>query len=486
MAALTPLLAAFFSFLVIVLPPIYAFLAFCCAIFTYPLRMTVPLGPADFSLGRIVVLPLLAAAIFRHKLLRNFKVNAMDFAVVGVWLFSTLAAYTTMPASTVTERQGGIFFDTIFTYLAARLIVRTKQDFMKFIKGAVIIASPLAIIGMIEALTGFNPYRKLLPYYGMGFAELADGLGGANREKRMGLFRATGSFNIHISWGLFFAALAPMAAGLWRQQKVMSRPKVVVFTGLMLMGLVSSASSAPLFAIVTAAIVIAAYPWRRFWPVLAILFLGSMVFVEVYSNRHFYHVFTRLALNGETAYYRIQLFEQTFNGGMRNHWLFGYGYVGVGPGTDNTNFNFQYKDLVNIYIYYLVRYGLVGLMPFIIMNVLFYRRIYQGAIIARNFADKWTIWCFAAAFIGWNVAMMTVGALAQTEIIMSMLIGIAANLPRMMALERFAEVPAREPVLEPKERPARVRGAPRQPWKSKYRQRVEAGAGAGAARRRHA
>jgi hypothetical protein len=491
--ALTGGLAFFFSVLAFALPPVGALMAFTCALFTYPTRMTLPIGTADFTLGRFVIIPLLLNAILRQKRLRNFKPNAMDAVVVILWGGCTLAALMTMPTATVLERQGGIFFDNVMPYFAVRLLITSKAEFLKYVKYLAILGVPLALIGITESLTMKNPYHLLRPFYGMGFsteaieAALREGV----NEKRMGLYRASGSFDIHISWGLFFAALWPICLGLLHQ-KVVSRERVLLLTAILIVGLISSASSAPLFALITACLMIVAYPYRRAWPVLVVSVLLMLIFVEVYSNRHFYHVLTRLALNKETAYYRIGLFEQTFGGGMDGHWVFGYGYVGVGPGTDNSNFPFLYRDLVNIYIFYLVRYGLVGLAPFIALNVLYYRRLVQAAVIARTYADKWTIWCFGTALVSWNVAMMTVGALAQTEIFFAMLLGIACNLPVIMAAESVQSVPAHEPVrgTAPISATALVRSrhyrsgpsAPRPPWKSKFRQRIEAG---GALKRRH-
>lgn len=472
MEYLTGLLGFLGAIIAFSLTPIYGLVTFCGFLFLYPQRMVTKIGVADFTTGRIVVLGLLANAIFRAKLLQKLKFNLIDLFFVLVFICISLSALRTMPAAAVIVRQGGLLFDTLMPYLAVRLILTSKEDLLKFIKGVAIIGVPLSLMGLYECTTGKSPIRFLTPYYGMGFStrvlSVAERMVGSN-GKRMGIFRASGTFGIHISFGLFFAAIGPMFMGFWKYPKE-KKVTVAVISGLLLVGLFTSASSSPLFSIVVSLAMIVLYPFRRFWPVLAVFVFMSLLFVELYSNRHFYHVITRLALNEETAYYRIGLFDQTFKGGMTGHWLFGYGYVGLGPGTDNSNFPFYYKDLVNIYLYYLVRYGLFGALPYICLNVTYYRKIYLGGLRAKSPADKWLVWCFASAMVGWNVAMMTVGALSQTEILMAMLLGISANLERIMASEAHGVVTILHRVAEPTYE--RFQDMPRVPWRSRFQSRV--------------
>ena len=169
----------------------------------------------------------------------------------------------------------------------------------------------------------------------------------------------------------------------------------------------------------------------------------GLIFVEVYSNRHFYHVLSGFAFSAENAYYRIALMEEAFGGGMTGHWLFGYGYVGIGPGNFNDNFNWEHIDLVNIYICKLAQVGLFGLTPFIAINVLYYRRLCQAGLAARRKEDLWFVWCYASALVGWNIAMLTVSALSQLETLLGIFVAICNNMPQAMKNENPARVAAR-------------------------------------------
>jgi len=96
------------------------------------------------------------------------------------------------------------------------------------------------------------------------------------------------------------------------------------------------------------------------------------------------------------------------------------------------NFNWVHKDLVNIYIAILVRYGLLGIFPYLCINFLYYKRLFEADSRVRTNADLWIIWCIMSTFVGWNVAMLTVSAMGQVNTLLFMLIGICANLPYFM------------------------------------------------------
>ena len=123
-------------------------------------------------------------------------------------------------------------------------------------------------------------------------------------------------------------------------------------------------------ALVVAAGFLSGYSLRKHWRVIVIFLFLSCAFVEFYSNRHFWEVPTRFAFSSRNAAYRIGLVYEAFGGGMDGHWVMGYGYVGVGPGNDNTNFHWHHRDIVNIYIGILARVGLVGLLPYLVVNFL--------------------------------------------------------------------------------------------------------------------
>ena len=434
MVAVTFVLGLIASVLVLAVRPVYGFCIYLVALFGYSQSLTIPLGTIDFTLGRIVILAVLAKAIFSPGLLRSFKWNWMDTGILVCFLGPVLALTQNAPARIFLEREAGTFFNTVMVYFAARLIIRTRNDWMTVIKGFACVGIPVALMAMVQSKTGHNPVGFMQQHYAWGLAPSPD----ARPEMRMGFYRASVTLPGSIILGLFLAGIAPLALTLWPRSS-WPRPAVLIVFGMLMLGACASMSSGPLFAIVVTLALLMAFPLRRFWPILLVALVANMLFVEVFSNRHFYHVLTGLALNPQTAYYRIGLVEEAFGGGMTGHWLAGYGYVGIGPGTDNTNFHWMHKDFVNIYVGKLARYGLLGLVPYLFVNFLYYRRLLQAAKRTRAKADKWMIWCLMATLVGWNVAMMTVAALGQVSTLLYVFIAVANNMPGFVT----RRVPAR-------------------------------------------
>jgi hypothetical protein len=318
----------------------------------------------------------------------------------------------------ILTREGGRICDQFLPYFATRLILTSKKDLFVFVKSLVVMASPLAVLGIYQCLTGHNP---------IGFLFANPGL-----VERKGLWRAAGTFGNYIGFGLFFAVLAPLCLGLW-YQKTWSKMLVLVGFGFMMVGVISSMSSGPLMSIIVAFGMIACFPIRRAWPALVVVILSGLTFVEFFSNRHFYEVLDRVAFNPLTARYRTGLIEEAFGGGMSGHWLEGFGYIGVGE-TEfvNPQFEWEHEDMVNLYIAELARTGLLGAIPFMLVNFYPYRRLYRAGIKSRRTADLWLVHCFAAAMLGWHNAMMTVGSVGQTRVLLFLLFAAANNMPRIL------------------------------------------------------
>jgi len=430
MQGVTLLLIIIGSIIIVSVKPIHGLIVFIVGLTWYPQPLTVSIATIDISLSRALIFILLANIFFRTNLLSKLKWNALDTVVMLGVLGNLIALSRTVPPNIFLEREGGGFFDIILPYFAIRLILNSKELLITFIKNIILVSIPIVLLGCYQSITGHDPLGFLRKYYSFGMSSPT----ALMMQKRMGFYRASGTFGSLGAYGLYFAGLIPLTLSLWYQQ-IWSKKKIIICFVFMLLGALSSMSSAPLLCILTCFALIAFFPIRKSWPVFVFLFVIFLVFVEFYSNRHWYEVLTRLAFDSSTAYYRIGLFEEAFGGGMTGHWLEGYGYVGVGAGTDNTNFNWFHKDFVNIYIAVLARFGLLGLIPFLMKNFLYYRYLYVAGKLIQSQKDLWLVWCIMATFGGWNVAMMTINAMGQVNVLLHICIGISSSLPAIIINE---------------------------------------------------
>lgn len=428
MALVTLALAVLGSLAAIFASPARALCVYCAGLFLYPQALTVQIGSADFSLARFLILAVLFNAVVRAKLHRPFHWSWMDTFVSLEYVLGFIALLQTFPAIAV-ERHAGAFFDTVLPYFAVRMIVTREDDLLALAKTLALIAVPLVVLGMYQSLTGVNPIGDLSEHFGVGLR----GYRAEHPRMSLGLHRAAVTFRHPIAFGVFCAMVVPLTLTLWKQHG-WPRSLVLGLAAIAGLGAFISLSGTSLLAMVGVALVFLTY-WR--WRVIAVAaaVITLVIGLAWITNVSLIGLFAGFAPNPRTAVYRVTLIQEALGGGMRGHWIAGYGYVGVGAGTDNTHFQWVHQDPVNIYIQILVRTGLLGLIPFVLANGLWYVRLMQAWAIAATPRAVWLVVCLLAAMLGINFAFMSVGALSQIRELLYVAIAMTANMPLIVAAE---------------------------------------------------
>ncbi len=423
MGALTLAVACILAVMVFFVRPVYGLVLYVAAIAWYPSNLMVSVGTIDFTVRRIVVLALLAKLVLQSKASRRFQFILLDKLVVVYFAAELLAgAFTPGPMMALLENRAGAVFDMVLPYFAVRMAIQTRQQYLQLLKGVMLVTAPLGVVGLCECFTGWNPLSFLRVY------ETPEaGMVYYTAPERFGLIRASVGFTHSIMYGLFFAMLGPACAGLLHN----TRERIVCWIGLALMGLgvFASVSSGPVLATMMAVGFIAFFPWRRQWKVAVTVIVFLCASVEIVSNRHFYDVLGDFTYSSRTAWYRSRLIDVAlFEGGMSNHWLTGYGYnvdPGWGPRLDGRS----KTDTVNHYILELHRFGLVGLIPFLALNIAaakWLRRAYRASVPAT---DQWLVWCVSGALAGLWATMMSVSLFGSPTSVFFMLLAFAGVLP---------------------------------------------------------
>lgn len=430
MEGVTLVIALAASALVFFLSPVYGLIVYVAAFAWYPQYLSVQLGTLDFTVRRIVIIAVLLRLFLLTDLPGRFRLIWLDKLVLIYFAATILAgAMTTQYLTAFFVNRSGQFFDTILPYFAVRLIIRNRQQYLTLLKGILIIAAPLAIVGFYQCMTGNNPVGALMKYYAWSAKRQAVGY---VPIARLGFFRADATFDHSIMFGLFFAMFGSVCAGLLRNVK---KYKMFWWTGLGLMGLgiFSSMSAGPVLVALLATLFICVYRWRRRWRLMTAAVIVMCVCVEIISNRHFYEVIDRFTFSGRSAWYRSKLIEVgIFEGGMSGHWITGYGW-GVDPGW-SAKIDFRsHTDLgANQYLHILSAYGLVGLVSFLVINIGIVKRLVEAYKASSLDSDKWLIWCLSAGFFGLMAGFMSVSIFGQPTSIYYMMLGFAAMMPRLV------------------------------------------------------
>ncbi len=247
--------------------------------------------------------------------------------------------------------------------------------------------------------------------------------------ERAGMYRARLSFGDPITFGLFFAMVIPLTAPIWMYVE-RRRLWAVPAMGAATLGLLATLSSGPYVTLAFSVGILAFFKYRRYWRSVMAVIIVLIAFVEIYSNRHFYYVAASYAgFDERNAYGRIWLIEEALTTGMTGHWLTGYGLIGrAGP----RRLNWANEDLANQYILVLARYGLVGLVPFLVMVGAAFGRLRLAMKLAPDERTRKLPWSLIAALAGTCLCFLDVALFGQPSIFFYLLLGMVGVLPTIV------------------------------------------------------
>jgi len=417
--AQTILVAASVSVLVLLLSPVYALIAYIAVLVWYPDDLSVQVGTLNFPVGRIVILALYLNLFVRTNLPRKFKLIWPDRLVIACFICNVLAGAYTMPNVTqLLENQSGRFFDMALPYFAVRLIITDRQKYILLLKGVLCVAAILAIPSFYQSITDRNPLS-----FGASYLTRLAG-------RRYGFARAYATFGNSIQLGVFFAMSGGVCAGLLRSV----RERIWLYrieVGLTLLGVFSTMSSGSLLAAIAIIFFIAFYRYRRYWKEAVITLVIMCTVVEVVSNRHFFEVIDRFALNPRTAWYRARLIEVAlFEGGMSGHWLTGYGLAD--PGWSKKIDGRGHTDMVNHYLLILSEFGLVGFIPFCGLIITAVKKLFERFWLLHRECDIWSVWCLASVLFGVLVTLNSVSIFPPCRNFFYIILGLCSALPQIL------------------------------------------------------
>ena len=430
MVGVTLTVALVASFLVFFVRPIYGLIIYIAAFAWYPTYITVPVGTIDFTVRRIVILALFAKLFLQTDLPDRFKLIRLDKLIIIYFGAQILAGATTTPSlMAFLENRGGAVFDMLLPYFAVRMIVRNKQQYLTLLKAVLVIAAPLAIAGFYQCISGDNLVGFFKKYYAWGRVKRDAPI------PRAGFFRAEITFSHSIMYGLFFSMFGPICAGLLRHARK-GKLLCAIGVGLMGVGVVSSLSAGPWLGALLAILFITLYFYRRYWRIALLLAILMFGMVEIIGDRHFYDEIDQFGFgSGRTATHRVRLMEVALlEGGMRGHWLTGFGW-GVDPGWGRKIYpgTDRATDLTNHYLVVLCRYGLVGLVPFLAVIIVAFKKLVDSYKVSMYKSDRWLVWCLSAALFGSATAFLGAYLFGPPITVYYIIVGLAGAMPAIVA-----------------------------------------------------
>jgi len=406
------------SILVLTLRPCYALAVYIISMLWYPSYLVVSIGTIDISVGRIVAAVLLIRSLSDNNIRTKLLWSRLD-----TWVAVSMAIYVgvflvTRPASATLENRSGFLMDTWLAYFVGRFMITNTKDLTSFIKCISIALVPLAILGVIEATTGwqfFIPLKRFCPWYGSS---------GKIFEPRWGLERATGPFTHSILFGCAFVMFVPLIHYL-RYQRNHWRVLAYVFSGIAIIGALSSMSSGPWVMVIATLFCLTMEKFKVWVKPLLISFPLLCVFIGIASNRPFYHVLVSYANPiGGSGWHRARLVDAAIDH-FSEWWLLGY--KGEDPGWGHY-MGMSLTDVTNEFILAGVFYGIFGVIALCWVLATAFRNIIA---VYRKTSDpmlRSLCWSFGCILFSIIVVWMSVSFFGQIISMFYCLLGIIGSL----------------------------------------------------------
>jgi hypothetical protein len=419
------------SVLVLTLRPKYALVVYITSLLWFPDYLRVSIGTIDISVGRIVVTVLLLRCLQNDQLRSQFKWSQLD-----KWVAFSMVVYVgmtliTQPTFASIENRGGFVIDTWFTYLVARFIINDRKKLISIVKCISIALIPLAILGCVESITGWQPFvplrrfRPWNPMTGTGTEEI-------RREMRWGLTRAVGPFSHSILFGCGFAMFLPLIYYL-RHEKDNWRRLAYIFSVVAIIGALSSMSSGPWIMIIVLLFCLVMENYKQWLTPMLKFFVLSCIIIEILSNRTFYHViFSYGSQLGGAGWHRARLIDAAIRN-FNEWWLAGYG--GKDPGWGNY-FGMSFTDVTNEFILAGVKYGIAGIIILCCVLIIAYKNIISTYRKSTHPAMKSLCWSFGSILFAVTVAWMSVSFFGQLLPLFYCVLGMIGSVSELCEYRR--------------------------------------------------
>lgn len=411
MEVYTLLIAILFCILAIFKRPGYALGLLISSSLLWPEYLRFSVGIAEMSVPRLVGIVLFARLALNGRMLKS-KMNNVDIFVLLIWFWGIFAAFMSEGGLPI-SRMVGTGLDTVLIYFVARWSMYSVLDIRDFSKPLIITALIMTAFAVSESITYYSPYHQLEQYRAW------ENIGQAAGE-RLGFLRARVSTSVPIFFGLAMVLLAGL---IWTTHGFAKR-KYWAYLGVAsaVLGALTSLSSGPWVgcAILFGCTALS----KRTYLIKPILYaiLAMMVFIEIASNRHFYHMINYLGLSGGTAWYRVKLMEVMISH-LDEFWAFGIG------GRDTSHWVKEIGgqaslDIVNHFL--LIAY-LSG-VPFVLLYVTAHAAaVWKGIQAFRERNNKQVkdmIFYAMAALIALDITSFSVGIYGPALIMSYIMLGI--------------------------------------------------------------
>jgi len=343
------------------------------------------IGPAHFDVVRILVIVGFLRVVSKGESIAG-GMNHIDRMLIlwAAWLISSSAFHT----SNAWVFRAGIVWTNLGSYFLFRIYMQTDEDIKYIFKVLCVLLVPVAILMILEKLTGKNYIAAL-----NGVSVFP--------EFRNGHFRAQGAFGHAILAGTVGAACFPMALCLWKSHRKLSLLGLFGAGGIVF----AATSSGPIMMLFFIIFGLLLWNIRLYLRTIRWLALIAVIALDRIMEAPVYFLMARIDISGgSTGFYRAQLIRSSIEH-LDEWWLVGTDYTRHWMAT-GVPANSQHADITNHFLAMGVNGGLPLMFLFIIVLVVAFNTVGRALRENENASTehRFHIWTLGAILFGyvWN------------------------------------------------------------------------------------
>jgi hypothetical protein len=326
------------------------------------------------------------------------------------------------------QHRSGQIYTILGLYFLFKLYINDVNDIRRIMKTLTMLIIPLALIFLVERISGKNIF-----YIFGAVPEMT-----AIRDGRM---RCQGPFAHPILAGTLGATLMPLCVMLWfdkGKNKFISLMGTVSTTVIM----ITSASSGPLLAYLSALLALFAWPLRNRMRFIRWSFLLSLITLHMLMKAPVWYLIGRISnITGGTGWGRAELIDIAIKH-LNEWWLIGttntshWDTVGVLP-------NPNMMDITNQYILEGVYGGLGRMIFFIMIIVVGFRGIgnAMNAWKSEPASAQFLFWSLGASLFAHVLSFISVAYFDQLILVYCLLLAMISRISGLPAPDLEASQP---------------------------------------------
>jgi hypothetical protein len=397
----------------------YVIIPFLSAGLLLPMDQLVVLGPFHFQMLRVLILcgwiRVLIERLTSKRPLLSTRLNTLDKLVILFALVDALDYVLLWQGSAEAfVNRCGVLYTVLGIYFLFRILIRNEEDVVSAIKVLAYVSAVIAVVMLIEQVTGRNPYAFL----GGSRAWTREALM-ARSEK----FRATAAFSHPILAGTFGGVSMPLFVGLWARRQ---REHVCAAVGGVSATLIvfASASSTPIMAYAAGIVGVGLWRLRKDMRVIRWGVMVGLVALHLVMKAPVWSLIQRVDLvGGSSSYHRYYLLDQ-FLRRFSDWWFLGMKSTEV--------WGADMWDHANQYVALGTTSGIVPLLLFLLTIVYGFR--YLGTARRCSESDKkkcFFVWTLGAALFANVVGFFGISYFDQTVLVWWCLLAMITIAPSM-------------------------------------------------------